>query len=121
MIMENINDIKKEDLVSHEKLVEAFKAYLKREFFYDESEASIAASDLDNPYDTPYIMQDYEGIVTVDGVDYEVRSCYTDFCACGLFHLTDAPAFKFYMLFDQSTLSDSTVGAYQKARKVYVL
>lgn len=121
MRIENIDEITKEDLVEHKDLVEAFKNYLKREFFYDELEATLAAEDLENPYNTPYIMQDYEGDISIDGVNYEVRSCHTDYLACGLFHFAEASPFEFYMLFDQSTMSGTTVGDYQKARKVYVL
>ena len=75
----------------------------------------------ENPYNTPFIMQDYEGEYTVDGKDYEVRSCRTDFCACGLWHLAEKPPFEFYMFFDLETLPDTTVDSYQKSRKMYLI
>ena len=110
-----------EDLVDLNVLIDAFKNYVKREFGYDDIEAQIAAEDMENPYNTPYIMQTYMDTVEIAGVSYEARYCHTDFCACGLFHLASAAPFEFYMLFDTSTLSDQTVRSYARAKKKFVL
>ncbi len=117
----NLNRITGKDLVDHAGIAEAFKKYLMNVFEYDETDADIVVSgDFENPYDTPYIIQDYEGKYTVDGKEYEVMSCRTDFCACGLWHLAEKPPFKFYMFIDLETLPDRTVGSYKASRKMYL-
>lgn len=113
--------LKSSDLVELPVLIDAFKQYLKKELHYGKRDADFAASDLENPYHTPFIMQDYVDTVEFAGVSYEVRFCHTDFCACGLFHLANTKSFEFYMLFDQSTMPDRTARSYANARKVYVL
>ena len=117
----DLDNLKKEDLVELPVLINAFKQYLQAVLGYDESEAEIAATDLENPYETPYIMQDYLGEIEIDGVPYEVRYFYSDFCACGLFYLASEVPFEFCMLFDQRFLQDQTVGAYMNAPKKFVL
>ena len=110
------------DLIDHASISKAFKKYLMDVLEYDEGEANfVVTTDFENPYNTPFIMQDYEGEFTVDGKNYEVRSCRTDFCACGLYHLAEVPPFEFYMFFDLATLPDATVGSYEKAKKMYLL
>ena len=76
---------------------------------------------MENPYDAPFVLQEYEGNFTIDGIEYEVRACHTDFCYCGLFYLSDVQPFEFYMLFDTSTMSDGTVGGYSSATKKYLI
>ena len=121
MKIKKISDIKKDALVEHETLIEAFKDYLMREFDYDEEDATIASDDLQDPYNTPYILEDFQGRISIDGIDYEVRFCHTDFNYCGLFHMANAAPFEFYMLIDCSTLHGQTIGDYMKARKIYVI
>ena len=117
-----LDNLTSKDLIDHKALCEAFKNYLMETLEYDEDEAKfVIATDFENPYNTPFIMQDYEGETTVDDRDYEVRSCHTDFCACGLFHLAELPPFEFYMFIDLETLPDNTVGSYQEARKLYLI
>jgi hypothetical protein len=106
----NLNNLTRKDLMDHDAISEAFKKYLMD-----------VLGDFENPYDTPFILQDYEGDYTVDGKEYEVRSCHTDFCYCGLFHLADKEPFEFYMFFDRETMSDNTVGSYQNATKLYLI
>ena len=118
----DLDNIKSTDLIDHAAISKSFKNYLIETLKYTDDEADfVIKSDFENPYDTPFIMQDYEGEFTVDGRDYEVRFCYTDFSACGLFHLAEVPPFEFYMLFDMETLPDTTVGAYQTATKLYLI
>lgn len=123
--MRKIADLEKisnKDLLDYAKISAAFKKYLMDVLEYDEGEANyIIATDFEDPYDTPFIMQDYEGKFTIGDRTYEVRSCRTDFCACGLFHLAELPPFEFYMLIDLETLPDTTVHSYQNARKMYLL
>lgn len=109
------------NLVDLNILIDSFKAYVKRELGYDDIEAQIAAEDMENPYDVPYIVQDHIDTVEVAGVRYEVRYCHTDYCACGLFHLADVKPFAFYILFDKSTLKGHSVRAYKKAAKKYIV
>ena len=118
----DLDKITGKDLIDHATLSDAFKKYLMEVLGYDEGEAAfVVAADFENPYDTPFIAQDYEGTYSVDGKEYEVRSCRTDFCACGLWHLVEMPPFEFYMFFDLETLPDTTVGSYQRSRKMYLI
>ncbi len=117
----NLENLSGEDLIDHAAISEAFKKYLMEVLEYDESEADfVVSSDFENPYDTPYIVQEYEGVYTVDGREYEVYSCRTDFCACGLWHLAELPPFEFYMFLDCETMPDNTVGSYRNAMKLYL-
>ena len=118
----DLDNLTGKDLIDHAAISEAFKNYLMYVLEYDECEADfVVSTDFENPYNTPFIMQDYEGEYTVDGKDYEVRSCRTDFCACGLWHLAEKKPFEFYVFFDLETLPDTTVGAYHKSRKMYLI
>ena len=112
---------KREELVELDAFIEAFKDHMRREAGYGDWELSMLTCDLKDPYNTPYIMQDFLDNRVIDGVEYEVRRCYTNFAVCGLFHLMNVAPFKFYMLIDCSTLENGTVGAYSKARKMYVI
>lgn len=117
----NLDNVTEKDLFDYEAIAAAFKKYLMEVFFYDESEADfVVSTDFENPYNTPFIMQDYEGQYTIGGKEYEVRSCRTDFRAVGLFHLASEPQFEFFMLFDLETLPDNSVRSYQNARKMYL-
>ena len=110
------------DLIDHATIAGEFKRYLMEVLEYDEDEANfIVYTDFEDPYGTPFITQDYVGNYTVDGKEYEVRICHTDFCACGLWHLAELPPFEFYMFFDLETLPDTTVGSYMGARKLYLI
>ena len=73
------------------------------------------------PTQGAFLSQDYEGDITVDGMEYEVRFCETDFCLCDLFHLANLPASSFYILFDQAPMKDQTMWTYQKMKKKYVV
>ena len=118
----NLDQVTGKDLIDHAALAQAFKKYLMDVLDYSEREADfVVLSDFENPYNTPFIMQDYEGHYTIDGKEYKVYECHTDFCAVGLFHLSDVAPFEFYMYFDLETLTDDTVGAHQKARKMYLI
>lgn len=118
----DLNTVTSKDLINYTALSEAFKNYLIKVLGYEEYEADfVVSSDFASPYDTPYIINEYEGIFVVDEKKYQVMSCHTDFCACGMFHLANVPPFEFYMFIDTETLSDSTVGAYREAKKMYLL
>ena len=118
----NLDNLSAKDLVDYPVIAAAFKKYLMNVLFYDEYEADfVLASDFENPYNTPFISQDYEGVYEVDGKKYEIRSCRTDFCAVGLFHLAYEPQFEFYMLFDLETLPNKSVRSYQNAKKLYII
>lgn len=116
-----LEEITSSDLIDHAAIAQEFKNYLMNTLEYDEFEADfVVENDFSNPYDTPFILQDFEDRITIDGTEYEVRFCRTDFCACGLFHFADVEPFEFYMLFDMNTMADTTVGSYQRARKMYL-
>ena len=118
----SLNKLTSKDLIDHAALSEAFKTYLIKILKFDEYRADfVVSNEFENPYNAPFVVQNYEGSYTVDGKWYEVRSCHTDFCYCGLFHLANKKPFKFYMFFDRETLPDNTVGSYQKAKKLYLI
>jgi hypothetical protein len=118
----DFGNLTSKDLIDHAALSEAFKKYLIEVLGYDEGEANfVISADFENPYDTSYITQDYEGEYAVDGKDYEVRSCQTDFCAVGLWNLAELSPFEFYMFFDLETMPDTTIGSYRKAKKLYLI
>ena len=118
----DLNKVTGKDLIDHEAIAQLFKQYLMDVIEYDEMDADfIVRSDFANPYDTPFIEQEFEGEYTIDGKEYEVRSCKTNFMMVGLYRLADAEPFEFYMLFDKATMSNSTVGAYQTADKMYII
>lgn len=117
----DLENLTSQDFIDYGAIAAKFKDYLMLVLGYEEYEADfIISSDFENPYDTPFIMQDYEGTFTVDGKNYEVRLCRTDFRLVGLFHLVDVPPFEFYMFIDLDTLPNKSVGAYQNARKAYL-
>ena len=110
------------DLLDHAAIAQEFKKYLMDLIGYDDGDADfVTRTDFANPYDTPFIEQDFEGEYTIDGKEYEVRSCKTNFMMVGLFHLADVEPFEFYMLFDKETLPDNGVRTYQKAEKKYII
>lgn len=117
----NLDNITRENLVDYAALAEAFKDYLIDVLGYDEAEATyVVSTDFKNPYETQYIMQEFEGKYAVNGKTYEVLSCHTDFCVCGMWHLAEYPPFEFYMFIDLETLPDTTVGSYKNAQKLYL-
>lgn len=111
--------VKPEDLLDVDELVQSFKEYCMKRLDYDEFEAEIAASDMKDPYNAPYILQEFEGIYRNGDIEYTVRNCWTDFMRCGLFELANAKKFKFYMYIDKSSMPDETVGSYTRANKKY--
>lgn len=117
----NLWELKESDFVDERELVHAFEEYLKRELGYDDLEAALAAVDMEEPYNVPYVLQDYFDTLEVGDKTYEVRYCHTDFCYCGMFHLAGVTPFEFYMLFDTSTMEDQTVGSYSRAKKKFVV
>lgn len=118
----DFNKITSKDLIDHSAMSEALKRYLICTLGYDNQEASVVASiDFKDPYSSPFVSQEYERKCSIDGKDYEVWSCRTDFCGGGLFYLDDVQPFEFYMLFDLRTLPDSTVGSYLRAQKMYIV
>ena len=115
------DDFTAEDLIDIDALVEAYKKYLMTVRGYDAVDAAIAATDMQNPYDCPYVLQDYNGDYTIDGVEYEVRECRVDMTVCGFYYLAGIPKFRFFMLLMMEDLADRKVSTYCDARKKYVL
>ena len=115
-----LTETKFEDFKTNEELLDQYKEYLQDELGYSGWEVEMAASDLVNPYTAPYIVQEYDDNYDIDGIDYEVRYCHTDFRRCGLFHLADKKPFEFIMCIDTTTLEDKTVGSYSAAKKYYL-
>lgn len=118
----NLNRVSEKRLKGKEELAAAFRDYLMETVGYSEKDAEfIAYGEFSEPYDVPYVRQEYEGKYVIGEHEYEVRYCETDFCACGLWHLSELPKFKFYMLFDLDTLPDHTGNSYLNARRRYIV
>lgn len=118
----DFDNIAGKDLIDYDGISSAYKKYLIDVMGYEEDEANFVINmDFSNPYDTPYIIQDYEGVYKVDGKEYEVRSCYTDFTCVGIFDYAEIEPFVFYMLIDKETLTDSMISTYRNARKMYLI
>lgn len=118
----NRDNITGKDLIDYDGIASAYKKYLIDVMGYEEDEADfVIKMDFSNPYDTPYIVQDFEGDYTIDGKAYEVRLCHTDFGCMGIFEYAEIDPFEFYMLIDKETLPDNLVSTYQKARKMYII
>ena len=66
----DFDNIKACDLTDGDGLLEAYKTYLQEVLEYSEFEAEIAATDMENPYDAPFVLQEYEGNFTIDGIEY---------------------------------------------------
>lgn len=117
-----LDQITGKDLIDYASLAQAFKQYLMDVLDYSEREANfVVLADFNNPYDSPLIMQDYEGNYIVDGKEYKIYKCHTNFCSVGLFHLANIKPFEFYMFFDLETLPNNTVGSHRSARKMYLI
>lgn len=118
----DINNLTGKNLIDHNGISEALKNYFIETLGYDDFIAEFVVSeDFQNPYTTPYIVQEYVDEAFVDGKEYEVRWCRTDFCMCGLYHLAELPPFEFYMFIDRETMPDDSVSSYMNARKMYMV
>ena len=118
----DLDNISSKDLIDYDGISGAYKKYLMDVMGYEEDKADfVIKTDFLNPYDTPYILQDYEGNYTIDGKEYEIRSCRTDFCCVGMFDFADIIPFEFYMLIVKDDLPDDSVATYRKASKMYIV
>ena len=117
----NYDELTSKDLLDVAVLLEAYKKYLKEVLEYDDFEATFVASEMENPYNVPYVIQEHVIDCEIDGVEYSVRQCKTDFCQCGMFHLVDKEPFEFLMFFNNEDIENGTVGEYSKARKKYII
>lgn len=64
----DFDKLESKDLIDHAAISDIFKQYLMLVLGYDEGEADfVIASDFEDPYDTPFLTQDYEGVFDVDG------------------------------------------------------
>ena len=118
----NLNNLTNNDLIDHAALSLAFKQYLINTLEYDEFDADlIVENDFENPYDAPFIFQEFEGPYSVDGKKYEVYSCHTDLRGLVMFYSSHVAPFEFYMFIDKDDLIDNRVGTYSNARKLYLL
>ena len=119
--LKDIDEITEDELVDVDELVHAFEEYLMENRGYSKGEAELAASDMNDPYNAPYIYGKYEGTLHFNGVEYQVRYCITNFAMCGLFELDNMKPFEFYMLIDTTSMPDETVGSYTRAPKKYYI
>lgn len=57
----DLDNLTGKDLIDHAAISEAFKKYLMEVLEYDEGEADfVVSTDFENPYNTPFIMQDFD-------------------------------------------------------------
>ena len=101
-------------------LEQAFSEYMKKVLHFDNESVELFAGDLRKLYGVPYLTQDYLETITRNGTAYEVRACRANFSVCG-FCSPRTKSFRFYVLFDKSTMPDNTVGSYIDARKLFYI
>ena len=117
----DLNSVKPEDLVDVEGLKSAFVQYARKVLKLGKFDAEMAAMDFNNPYNTQYVIQDYEGDYEIGDATYEIRHCRTDFNYCGMFEWSSKKPFEFYMLFDKETLPDNKVQSYIESKKMFIV
>ena len=101
-----------------EGIKEVFGKHMMKYRGYSEAEAKMAVYDFPDPYRNPYLIEEYDGDETVDGVDYQVYSDYTDLTRCDI---DDVPPFRFYTLYRKEDIPNHKVGEYMAARKLFRL
>ena len=101
-------------------LEQAFGEYIKKVLHLGNESIKMFTDDLKKLYGVPYLTLDYIGVFRRNGISYEVRYCRANFSVCGLCSRSTKP-FRFYILFDKSTMPDNTVDSYRKARKLFYL
>ena len=102
------------------ELNQSFCEYMKKVLHFDAESIELFAHDLEKLYGVPYLTQDYLETTPRNNTNYEVRYCRANFSACG-FCGPRTKQFKFYVLFDKSTMPDSTVGSYIEADKLFYI
>ena len=83
---------------------------------YSEIEAQIAVSDFPNPYNLPYLEEEYICDEIIDGVKYEKNASYTSFWKCGI---EGVPMFRYYTYYAIDDIPHKKVREYMKARKLF--
>ena len=89
-----------------EGIKEVFGKHMMKYRGYSEAEAKMAVYDFPDPYRNPYLIEEYDGDETVDGVDYQVYSDYTDLTRCDI---DDVPPFRFYTLYRKEDIPNHKV------------
>ena len=95
---------------------EAFAMHLIKYRGYTRSEAFEAVSDFPDPYNLPYLDEEFLEGVTIDGIDYEKNASAVRLWKCGI---DDVPMFCFYTYYACNDVPDQTVRQYRKARKLF--
>ncbi len=95
---------------------EAFAKHLMKHRGYSEEEAALAVSDFPDPYNLPYLCEEYIGEETIDGVEYEKCASMTAFWRCGM---SGMPEFRFYTYYAIKDIPNHFVQEYMAAKKLY--
>jgi hypothetical protein len=102
--------------LDNEGIRKAFAKHLIKHRGYTKEEAAMATFDFPDPYNNPYLCEEYICEETIDGVEYEKNACYTELWKCGI---TDVPMFRFYTYYAIEDIPNHQVGEYMEARKIY--
>ncbi len=94
----------------------AFADHLIKYRDYSESEAVIAVSDFPNPYELPYLDEEFICEEEIDGIEYNKYASVTNLWKCGIY---DMPTFRFYTYYATEDIPNHKVGEYISARKLY--
>jgi hypothetical protein len=94
----------------------AFAKHLIEHRGYTKDEAAMATFDFPDPYNLPYLCEEYVGEEMIDGINYEKDACYTELWRCGI---SDVPMFRFYTYYAIDDIPNHQVGEYMEARKIY--
>ena len=117
----NLDKVKTKDFVNGDVLVRKFQEYLMKNLDYSEVEAQIASSDMKNPYTAPYVFQDAIAVMDIEGTQYEVRFCHTNFTYCGIYCPENIKPFEFYVFYDRSTIKNNIGAEYIAAKKFFIV
>lgn len=107
--------------LNEEQIRTEFINYLIKRHSLDEDEAKFAACDFPDPFANCYLISEYECNVQIEGKEYKMYSCKTDFCRFDTFSDKVSPfKFNIYYYFEDKKIT-YTVGEYREAPKLYEL
>jgi len=115
-MQENITNA---DMIDKKALDDALIEYMFTVQALDYAYITLVLKDFEDFYTCPWLREEYIEMREIDGIEYEVRACWTDFTMFMTF--TNDERFRFYMLTHLEDPDDTSVEAYRKADKKYIL
>ena len=94
----------------------AFAQHLRKYRGYSDVEAAMAVADFPDPYNLPYLEEEFISDEEIDDKEYEKYASVANLQLCGI---DDVPVFKFYTYYNADDVASHKVEAYMRARKLY--